>query len=157
MTVHRKGFTLIEIVIALAILSILVAMAAPVIKLQVQRAKEAELRHALREIRTALDAYKHASDTGRIEKKADASGYPPDLETLEGVKDIKDPKSRSIRLLRRIPRDPMNPDSALAPAQTWTLRSYASPPEAPAPGEDVFDVASQSPGVGLNGVPYKDW
>jgi general secretion pathway protein G len=152
-----KGFTLIEIVIALAILSILVAMAAPVIKLQAQRTKEAELRHALREIRGALDAYKRASDGGRIEKRADASGYPPDLEALEGVKDAKDPKSRLIRFLRRIPRDPMNPDPTLMPAQTWALRSYASPPDAPSPGEDVYDVVSQSSGVGLNGIPYKDW
>jgi general secretion pathway protein G len=154
---RAAGFTLIELVIGLAILSILVVMAAPVIKLQAQRVKEAELRHALREIRGALDDYKRASDAGRIEKKADASGYPPDLEALQGVKDAKDPKSRSIRFLRRIPRDPMNNDATLTAAQTWATRSYASPPEAPEPGDDVYDVMSQSPGVGINGIPYKDW
>jgi general secretion pathway protein G len=155
--VAAPGFTLIELVIALAVLSILIVMAAPVIKLQVQRTKEAELRHALREIRGALDAYKRAYDAGRIEKKIDASGYPPDLETLLAVKDAKDLKSRPIHFLRRIPRDPMSSDSTLTAAQTWDTRSYASPPDAPSPGEDVFDVTSQSTAVGINGIPYKDW
>lgn len=153
-----RGFTLLELTIALAILSVLVVMAAPVLKLQAQRQKETELRQALRDIRGALDAYKHASDEQRIPRAIDASGYPPSLEVLvEGVTDARDPKGRKIYFLRRIPRDPMNPDSSLEPAGTWALRSYASPPDAPAQGEDVFDVYSRAPGVGINGIGYKDW
>jgi general secretion pathway protein G len=149
---------LIELVIALAILSVLVVMAAPVVRLQAQRAREAELHQDLREIRRALDAYKKTVDEGHIPRKADASGYPPDLDALvQGVSDAKNPKARPLRFLRQIPRDPMNADPALSAAQTWSTRSYQSPPDAPAPGEDVYDVASRSDGVGLNGVPYKDW
>jgi len=153
-----RGFTLLEMTIALAIMSILVVMAAPVIKLQAQRQKEAELHQALRDIRNALDAYKRASDEGRIARGADESGYPPSLETLlAGVADAKDPKGRPLRFLRRIPRDPMNEDRALDPAQTWAKRCYASPADAPTEGADVFDVYSKSGGVGINGVPYRDW
>lgn len=155
---RRAGFTLIEMMIALAILSVLVAMAAPVIKLQAQRQKEAQLRQALREIRSALDAYKRASDDGRIAKLADASGYPPGLDVLvTGAPNAKDPKARPLRFLRRIPRDPMNADLGLDAAATWARRCYASPPEAPAEGDDVFDVSSRSEAIGINGVPYKDW
>jgi general secretion pathway protein G len=153
-----RAFTLIELVIALAILSILVVMAAPVVRLQAQRAKEFELRQDLREIRRAIDAYKRAGDEGRIARKADASGYPPDLDTLvQGVADAKNTKGRPLRFLRQIPRDPMNDDSTLTAANTWSTRSYESPPDAPEPGDDVYDVASMSDGIGLNGVHYKDW
>jgi general secretion pathway protein G len=153
-----RAFTLIELVIALAILSVLVVMAAPVVRLQAQRAREVELRRDLREIRRAIDAYKRAVDEGHIVRKADASGYPPDLDTLvQGVSDTKNPKARPLRFLRRIPRDPMNDDMTLTAGQTWSTRNYASPPDAPEPGEDVYDVASQSDNVGLNGVPYRDW
>lgn len=149
---------MLELAIALAILSILVVMAAPVIKLQAQREKETELRHALREIRSALDAYKQATDDGRIAKAVDASGYPPSLDVLVlGVPNAKDPKSRPIRFLRRIPRDPMNADPSSDAASTWAKRSYASPPDAPSEGADVFDVYSRSSGIGINGIPYQDW
>ena len=152
------GFTLLEMAIALAILSILVVMAAPVIKLQAQRQKEVELRHALREIRNALDAYKHAADGGLIAKEADASGYPPNLDVLVyGAPNAKDPKARPIRFLRRMPRDPMNADATLDAVATWARRSYASPPDAPSEGEDVFDVYSKSDAVGINGIPYRQW
>jgi general secretion pathway protein G len=144
--------------IALAILSILIVMAAPVIKLQAQRQKEVELRQALRDIRTALDTYKRATDEGRVPKEADASGYPPSLEVLvAGAADAKDPKGRMIHFLRRLPRDPMNPDTSIEAAATWAKRSYASPPDAPSEGADVFDVYSRSGGIGINGIPYKDW
>jgi general secretion pathway protein G len=145
-------------VIALAILSIVVMMAAPVVKLQAQRQKEAELRAALREIRDALDAYKRAGDEGRIARSADASGWPKSLDVLvQGLPDAKDPKGRTIYLLRRIPRDPMSAEPTLSPAQTWATRSYASPPDAPREGDDVYDVRSRAPGVGINGVPYQAW
>ncbi len=153
------GFTLLELVIAVAILSILVVMAVPVVRLEVQRQKEAELRQDLRVIRQAIDDYKHAGDEGRVAKKADASGYPPRLETLlQGVTDSKDPKNpRVIYFLRRIPRDPFNTDATLAPADTWGKRSYSSPPDAPLEGDDVFDVYSMAEGTGINGVPYREW
>lgn len=154
-----RGFTLLEMIIALAVLSVLLTMAAPVVKLQAQRAKEAELRQALRDIRSALDAYKQAAMQKRILVSADESGYPPSLDVLAaGVPDAQDPKGESkIYFLRRLPRDPFNEQPDLPAADTWAQRSYASPPDAPQAGDDVFDVASKAPGVGLNGVPYVQW
>jgi general secretion pathway protein G len=155
---RARGFTLLEIAIALAVLSVLVSMAVPVLSLQAQRQREVELRSALRDIRGALDAYKRAADEGRIARSADASGYPPTLDALAtGVPDLRDPNKRPIYFLRRLPRDPMATDSALPAASTWGLRSYASPPEAPRAGDDVFDVYSLSDRVGINGVPYRQW
>jgi len=155
---RRAGFTLLELVIAVAILSVLVVMAVPVVQLELQRQKETELRQDLRALRAAIDAYKRATDEGRIPRKADASGYPPRLEDLmRGVADTKDLKARPIYFLRRIPRDPLNKDMSLAAADTWGKRSYESPPDAPAEGEDVFDVYSLSAGTGIDGVPYRDW
>jgi general secretion pathway protein G len=152
------GFTLLELVIAIAILSILVVMAVPVVRLEIQRQKEADLRQDLRELRSAIDAYKRAGDEGRIVRRADASGYPPRLEDLlRGSADAKDAKARTIYFLRRIPRDPFNDDPGLAPADTWGKRSYASPPDAPVEGDDVFDVYSLASGTGINGVPYREW
>jgi general secretion pathway protein G len=152
------GFTLIELVITVAIVAILASGLIPLTQLAAQRSKEQELRSSLREIRTAIDAYKKAIDDNRIEKKADQTGFPPKLDVLvEGVKDMKTPDGTKIYFLRRIPRDPFFEDSTVASAKTWGLRSYASPPDDPREGEDVFDVYSLSGKVGLNGVPYKDW
>ena len=154
----RRGFTLLELVIALAILSILVTMATPVVQLQAQRQKEAELRAALRDIRTAIDAYKRAADNGRVTKSLDASGYPPSLEVLvEGVGDAKDVKAARIFFLRRLPRDPFATDASLTAGQTWGKRSSRSPPSEPAEGEDVFDVYPLTPKKGINGIPYRQW
>jgi general secretion pathway protein G len=155
---RAAGFTLLELVIALAILSILVVMAVPVVRLEIQRQKETDLRQELRELRNAIDAYKRASDEGRITRRADASGYPPRLEDLlRGSADAKDPKARTIYFLRRIPRDPFNDNPDLPPAETWGKRSYASPPDSPVEGDDVFDVFSLASGSGINGVPYREW
>jgi general secretion pathway protein G len=156
--VRNTGFTLLEIVIAIAILSILVVMAVPVVRLEIQRQKETELRQDLREIRAAIDAYKKAADEGHVSKKADASGYPPTLDDLlHGSVDTKNPKQAIIYFLRRIPRDPLNEHTALSPAETWGKRSYESPPEEPTEGDDVYDVYSLAEGKGINGVPYREW
>ena len=154
-----RGFTLIELLVTVTIIGILVSVAVPFAELTVKRVKEHELRTALREIRTALDAYKRAADERRVAKKAEDSGYPPSLEVLvEGVKDARSTKEETkIYFLRRIPRDPFNDDSSLSAAETWGKRSYKSPPDAPEAGEDVFDVYSLSEQVGINGIPYKEW
>lgn len=155
---HEAGFTLLELVIAIAILSILAVMAVPVVQLDLQRQKEAELRQDLRELRSAIDAYKRATDEGRIPRKADASGYPPRLQDLvRGVADAKDIGSHPIYFLRRIPRDPFSADPSMDPTDTWGKRSYESPPDEPAEGDDVFDVYSRASGSGINGVPYREW
>jgi len=156
---RARGFTLIELVITVAIVSLLATAVIPSAQLMYQRQRESELRDALRTIRTAVDAYKKAADSGRIKKEADKSGYPPDLQTLvNGVDDASSPKEGvKIYFLRRVPRDPFWPDASSSPADTWGLRSYASPAEDPQSGDDVFDVYSRSGRVGLNGVPYRDW
>jgi len=152
------GFTLIELIITVAIVGILALGLLPLTQLASQRAKEQELRAALREIRTAIDEHKKAADENRIEKKADQSGYPANLEALvEGVKDIKTPEGKMIYFLRRLPRDPFAEDDSLPAAKTWGLRSYDSPPDDPREGDDVFDVYSLSQRKGLNGVAYREW
>jgi general secretion pathway protein G len=153
-----RGFTLIELVITVTIVAVLASVALPLHELVAQRAKEHDLSRALREVREAIDAYKQAYDEGRIAKRAGESGYPKRLEDLmAGVEDQKSSKKERIYFLRRIPRDPFAVDAELAAAQTWGRRSYASPPEEPKPGEDVFDVFSLSAQVGINGRPYREW
>ena len=156
---HRHaGFTLIELVITVSIIGLLASAALPLASMAIQRAKESELRAALRDIRGAIDAYKDAAGQGRVMVEADKSGYPADLKLLyEGVEDATSPEKTKIYFLRRLPRDPFFPDGAAAPEDTWGLRSYVSPPEDPQPGADVFDVYSLNQGKGLNGVPYHDW
>lgn len=153
----RGGFTLIELVITVAIVGLLASVTLPLAQLTVQRSKEQDLRVALRQIREAIDAYKRAVDEGRVLRKVDESGYPRDLNVLvAGVEDAKQLDKRKIYFLRRLPRDPFA-DAVLDAAQTWGKRSYASPPDAPADGADVYDVYSLAPGNGLNGVPYRQW
>src|SRR5882672_8795142 len=128
---RARGFTLIELVITLAIVGLMATAAMPLAQLVAKREKESELRSALRDIRTAIDAYKLASDSGHIQKELDTSGYPPDLKSLY---------------------------SGVEPAEeTWGLRSFASPPDDPQPGDDLYDVYSLAKGEGLNGVHYHDW
>ena len=146
-----KGFTLVELLIVVAIVALLASVAAPLAEVSYQRGKEQDLRHALREIRGAIDAYKRAVDDGKVEKAVDSSGYPPSLQTLvDGVPDKTSPAKSTIHFLRRIPKDPLT-------GEDWGLRSYASPASDPQAGKDVYDVYSRSEGVGLNKVPYKEW
>lgn len=152
------GFTLIELLVSMAILGALAAVVLPVAEISVQRSKEQELRRALHEIRSGIDAYKRAVDEGRIEKNIGATGYPASLELLVvGMSDQRDPKLRKIFFLRRIPRDPTNPDVTISEAESWGLRSYASEANDPRAGDDIYDVYSTSRKIGLNGVPYKKW
>jgi general secretion pathway protein G len=155
---RARGFTLIELVITLAIIGLLATAATPLAQLVAKREKEADLRTALRDIRTAIDAYRVAAQTGHIKQELGASGYPPDLKSLyAGVEDVSSEKKVNLYFLRRVPRDPFFPDANAAAEDTWGLRSYQSPPEDPQPGEDVFDVYSQSGTKGLNGIPYREW
>ena len=151
------GFTLIEILVTVVIIAILASVAVPLAGLSQQRAKEQELRQALREIRMAIDAYKQAVDQGHIIKSLDQTGYPPKLSVLvEGVADARSPVFNKIYFLRRIPRDPFA-ESTVAADASWGKRSYDSPPDAPREGRDVYDIYSLSDRTGLNGVPYREW
>jgi general secretion pathway protein G len=154
----NRGFTLIEMLITLALVGLVAMVSLPLYEITATRVRESELRLALREIRTALDKYKAAVDTGQIVTEAGDSGYPPSLEVLvNGVEDEKDINHARMVFLRHIPRDPFALDPTQPADQTWALRSYGSPPNDPSPGKDVYDVASRSTGKGLNGIPYKDW
>jgi general secretion pathway protein G len=155
-----SGFSLIELIVTMAILALLASMAVPFAQLVQQRQKETQLREGLRQIRTAIDAYRQAWKEGRIDalKTVGASGYPPDLDVLwKGVSDVTRADAVKIYFLRRLPRDPLYPDSSADASLTWGLRSYDSPPDAPVAGDDVFDVYSQASGTGLNGIPYREW
>lgn len=162
---RNRGFTLIELIVVLVIMTILATAALPLRELMVKREKEEDLRTALRQIRTAIDAYKQAVDDGKITKKADESGYPPRLEELFiGVPDAKSTDKKVIYFLRRLPRDPMFVEMDISPGMpvtsavdTWGKRSYESPWDSPKEGNDVFDVFSRSEEIGLNGIPYREW
>lgn len=153
-----RGFTLIELLVTLTIIALLGTLVVPVAQVVTQRRNEQELRRALREIRTGIDQYKKAYDEGRLPRVLNSTGYPKTLEVLvDGVADQRNPKRARIHFLRRIPRDPFNSDSTLSDSQTWGKRSYASEANEPQEGDDVYDVYSLSPRVGLNDVPYKKW
>ncbi len=147
---RAPGFTLAELVMVVALIAVLSAIALPVAKFTVKRHKEAELRLALRQIRTAIDEYKRLSDQGLIPVKIGGEGYPETLEELvEGVEIVGQETER--RFLRRIPVDPMTKED-------WVLRSYQDDPDATSwGGENVYDVRTSSEGVALDGSKYADW
>lgn len=160
MTVRDKknGFSYVEMLFTVAILALIATAAVPYSELVVTRQKEAELRRHLRDIRTALDAYKTAVDEGRISTTIDQSGYPPSLDDLvRGVVDLKDPQKKKVYFLRRIPVDPMHDNPNTNASATWGIRSYDSAYDFPQAGADVFDIFSLSQQKGLNGVPYNKW
>lgn len=156
--IPQRGFTFMEIVVSLAIIAVLTSICLPLAEVSVQRKKEEHLRIALRQIRGALDAYRQAFDEGRIKREAGDSGYPKTLRVLvDGIEDSQSAGGGKLYFLRRLVRDPFFPDAAAPPEQTWGKRSYASPPNAPKEGKDVYDVYSLSNGRGLNGIAYREW
>jgi general secretion pathway protein G len=152
------GFTLIELVVTLALVGLMAYIATPLYEVTMTRVREAELRSALRQIRVAIDAYKTAADSGVIAKRATETGYPGSLEVLvKGVERLHDVRGGRVVFLRQLPRDPFSPDPAAPAARHWETRSYGSAVDDPQPGVDVFDVTSRSSRIGLNGIPYREW
>jgi general secretion pathway protein G len=143
------GLTLVELIITIAIISILACAALPVAKYQVKRSKERELRRDLWEMRDAIDRYKDAADRGAIQIKADSLGYPPDLQTLVDGVNVQEKK---VRFLRAIPTDPMTNST------DWGLRSNQDEPDSDSwGGQNVFDVYSKSDSTALDGTKYSTW
>jgi len=154
------GLTLIELLVTLLILSILAAAALPYAELTVRRDKELELKRALREMRTAIDAFHDDWAAGRIPKTSDAvsdDGYPKTLRVLvEGV-DLGQAKGGKRKYLRRVPRDPFA-DSSRPPEDQWVLRGYQDEPDSITWGaKDVYDVRTAAEGEAIDGSRYKDW
>ena len=163
MFVHRRGFTLVELLVTLTVLAILAAAIMPIAETAVKRDKEVSLRRALREIREAIDAYKKLADEKKFEIEEDSEGYPPDLETLvKGVEVLaadnsekeggKSDEKKIVRFLRRIPVDPMTG------TVDWGFRSYQDEPGSDTWGEEnVYDVYTKSKAKALDGSKYRDW
>ena len=146
------GFTLIEMMATLAIISILATGIVPLSQVVYKRTKELELRNNLRVIRTALDQYEKLVDQKIIPKSAAASGYPETLEILVTGVDLQSARGEKKKFLRRIPKDPVSEDGE------WGLRSYADNPDSTIwGGQDVYDIYSLSDKQALDGTFYKDW
>jgi general secretion pathway protein G len=145
----QRGLTLIELIIATAILLILTGMAVPLARVTIKRQKEKDLRAALWQLRDGIDRYKDAADRGAFRIKAGSEGYPPDLDTLVKGEDVG---GKKLKFLRRIPTDPMTGDT------DWGLRSMQDDPDSDSwDGNNVFDVHTKSTGTALDGTKYKDW
>lgn len=154
--VAERGYTFVELLVVTTIVLILASAVQPLARVTIQRAREAELRRVLREMRTAIDRFKDAADAGQIpttELKANSEGYPPDLETLvEGVSVANDATGRKLKFLRRIPVDPMTGEAE------WGLRAYQDKPDSTTwGGQNVYDVYSRSEGTALDGTKYRGW
>ena len=149
------GFSLVELIVTVALVSILVGLALPLARNTIQREREKELRQALRDMRAAIDRYKTAADNGQIMADAMANGYPPDLETLANGVDLLTAVGKKIYFLRAVPIDPM---SECRCNTDWDLRSDQDDPTAGSwGGQDVFDVHTKSSGTAMDGTKYKDW
>ena len=145
-----RGFTLLELIVAATILSILTMMALPLARVTIQREREKELRRALWEMRDAIDRYKEAADRQMFQIKLDSQGYPPDLDEL--VKGVEVQGGKKIRFLRSVPIDPMTK------SKEWGMRSMQDDPDSDSwGGQAVFDVYTKSEGTALDGTKYKDW
>jgi general secretion pathway protein G len=152
----QAGYSLIELLAVTVVLLVLASAVMPLAKVTVQRAREAELRRSLREIRTAIDRYKDAADLQQIaatDLKAGAEGYPPTLEVLvEGVRANGDASGRKLKFLRRVPMDPMTHSAE------WGMRSYQDDADSTSwGGQNVYDVYTKSGGLALDGSKYVDW
>jgi general secretion pathway protein G len=145
----QQGLTLVELIVTVAILTILASVVLPVARFEVKRQNERILRYDLWMMRDAIDKYKDAADKGAFQTKVDSQNYPPDLETL--VKGV-DVQGKKVRFLRKIPVDPMTGNTE------WGLRSMQDDPDSDSWGEqNVFDVYTKSTGTALDGTKYKDW
>jgi general secretion pathway protein G len=145
----ERGFTLVELIVTVTILSILASAAVPIARFQVKRQNERELRRDLWEMRDAIDHYKDAADQHAFQTKVDSQNYPPDLETLVKGEDVQ---GKKLKFLRRIPVDPMTGKAE------WGLRSMQDDPESDSyGGQSVFDVYSKSQGTAMDGSKYSDW
>jgi general secretion pathway protein G len=148
-TSRQRGFTLIELIAATAIVVILTGMAFPVLRFEVKRERERELREDLWMMRDAIDRYKDAADRGAFQTKVGSEGYPPDMETL--VKGV-DVQGKKLKFLRKVPIDPMTGKDE------WGMRSMQDDPESESWGEqNVFDVYTKSQDTAIDGSKYKDW
>jgi len=151
-----RGYTFVELLVVVTIVMILASAIMPLAKVTATRTREAELRRALREMRTAIDKYKDAADLGQIgslDLKVGSENYPPDLQTLvDGVNAANDATGRKLKFLRRIPVDPMTHSTE------WGMRSYQDKPDATRwGGQNVFDVYTTFEGTALDGTKYRDW
>jgi general secretion pathway protein G len=150
--VKRKsehGLSLVELIVAITLMSILAAASVPLVRVTVKREKERELRRDLWDMRDAIDRYKDMADANKIQIKVGSEGYPPDLETL--VKGV-DVGGHKVRFLRRIPVDPMTGKNE------WGMRSMQDDPNSDSfGGQNVFDVFSKSESTAIDGTKYKDW
>jgi len=145
----ERGLTLVELIVTVAILSILASAAVPIARFQVKRQNERLLRRDLWEMRDAIDAYKDAADKHAFMTKIESQNYPPDLETLVNGVDVQ---GKKLRFLRKIPVDPMTGKAE------WGLRSMQDDPKTDSyGGQSVFDVYSKSQGTGLDGTKYSGW
>jgi general secretion pathway protein G len=152
MKINGRGFTLIELIITITVISILAALAVPLTRNTIRREREVALRQHLREIRTAIDKYKDLSDRGFIQIKLGTEGYPESLDVLvEGVP-MAGAVDKKVKLLRRIPEDPMTKST------DWGLRSYQDDPTSQSwGGQNVFDVYTKSDGTALDGTKSREW